>query len=157
MFVICFPTQYFQYPICFYTPLWLGSGDRKKERHRAAEVHQYQKKMVVEPWVWLGVCESWGRMTHALAGAAKGWHPSCCFTPETPFGWEENKQVWRAGCQPRTEDETKQRKQSPELRAASYPVLQGGSWTFCSTVYPSALHSHYHTYRCPLSAFSSRV
>lgn len=58
MFALCFPIQYFQYPICFHIPLWLGSDNRTKEGREATEVHQYQK-MVAEPWVWLCVWVMW--------------------------------------------------------------------------------------------------
>lgn len=59
----------------------------------------------------------------ALTEDTKGWQPSRWVTQETHFGWKEKQGIWKAGCQSRTEDETKQRKHSPELRAASYLCL----------------------------------
>lgn len=59
----------------------------------------------------------------ALTEDTKGWQPSCWVTQETHFRWKKKQGIWKAGCQSRTEDETKQRKRSPELRAASYLCL----------------------------------
>lgn len=60
MFPMDFPVQYFQYPTSCWPPLWqvtdqLGLDDGKKEGSKAAEAHQYQKKVIRGSWEWLWV------------------------------------------------------------------------------------------------------
>lgn len=117
MFTICFPIQHFQYPICFYIPLWLGSDDRTKEGCEVTEAHRYQK-MVVETSD-MALCVNYvEKQRYLLRLQRAGSHLAARI-----LTLDERKTHRFAECQSRTEDETKQRKYSPELRASSYRLF----------------------------------
>lgn len=99
---------------------WPGANDRKKWRLQSCSCSSVSEEEGSRALgVALGVSYKEERERAALTEDTKGWQPSRWVTRETHFGWKEKQGIWKAGCQSRTEDETKQRKHAPELRAAS--------------------------------------
>lgn len=129
---------------------------RKKESCKAAEVHQYQKKMIVALWVWLCACESRGRIeTHPRWGG-KGLAAILLLHPGD-WLWMRGKHTdlkGRVSAQDRGWNKTE--KTLPRTKGCLLPSPSRGLWTFCSTFSASAFHSHYCTYWFPCLLFAPK-
>ena len=163
MFTTYFPVQYFQYLIRLWSPLWQVTVLAKVKWQRKGKMQGCRSSPVSEegsePWVWSG-CESRGRIERGAFKENEGDGHLAGLPGKLTLGkwWGEKNtylkgrvSIWDRGWN------KIEKKHSPELRAASYPLPSPSSrtlsfqglMTFCSTFFPFTFHTDQCTYWFP--------